>query len=209
MVADYKTRLPNQFEDSSNLRDLIDLCAAQIAEGNTILEYLRDSTTLDLAVGVWLDEIGEIVGVSRGAPQVVDAEIFTYRGESAPELPALGFLDPIGVTGGRYVGIDGLPDGALLDDTDYRLLIRAKIASTYSGDSIPEMWAWIDLVFGVDADVYTSGPAEVGIDLPVYMTHTQRRLLEKYIPRAAGIGVGILSWPPPYAPVPGPFEEDD
>lgn len=208
-LIDYKTRLPNQFEDAENLRAVIDVVSDKLDEGNDVLDYLLNDTTLDDAEGVWLDEIGDIVGAPRGGTQVSDALIFTYKDVSAVDDPTQCFgnatTSPPG--GGYYAGVDGLPDGALFGDTDYRALIRAKIASTYSGDSIGEIWTWINTVFGIDAYVYTAGPASIGIDLPEYMTHTNRRLLETYAPRGAGIWLSVVSWPS--GSVPGDTLEDD
>lgn len=211
MAFDYTTRLPNQFEDATNLQILIGIMSALFEESNEILAYIRDDTTIDDGEGVWLDEIGDIVGVARGAGQRPDASIFAYcDNEDFPGDPLKGFsdlLDDPDFTGGHYMGVDGLPDGTEFSDADYRLLIRAKIASTYSEDTIPDMWQWIYDVFGVDAFVYTSGPAEIGVDLPIYMSHTWRRVLEKYLPRAAGVGFNVVDFPP-YVP-PGPCDEDD
>ena len=196
MTTDYKTRLPNQFENATNLRALIDVCSDMFAESNVILAYLRDNNTVDAAVGVWLDEIGEIVGAPRGANQREDATIFAYRDVGAADDTAKAFSLVSYPAGGHYVGIDGIPDGTAFNDTDYRALIRAKVVSTFSGDSIPEIWSWINLVFDVDPFVYDGAPGEVSIELAEYMPHTQRRILEKYVPRAAGVSVTIVSWPP-------------
>jgi hypothetical protein len=193
---DYTTRLPNQFGDSTNLQALVNVCAAMFEESNEILRTLRDEMTIDLAEGVWLDEIGDIVGVARGAGQVDDSLIFAYRDKDESDDPLKAFSDKDDPHGGYYVGIDGLPDGTSFIDADYRLLIRAKVASTYSGDTIPDMWTWIDAVFDTDALVYNSGAGEVAIELSDYLTHTQRRILERYIPRAAGVIVTITVWPP-------------
>lgn len=208
MTTDYKTRLPSQFDDATNLRAVVDVVSDIVGEGNTILEYLRDDTALDNAEGVWLDEIGDIVGVTRFAGQMDDATIFAY-GSIDDCDPAKAFSDctvsPL--VGGYYVGVDGLPDGSAFADADYRTLIRAKVLSTYSDDSLRAIYDWILAVFGVSAYVYIAGPGEVGVDLPVYMDHTSRRIIEHYAPRAAGIGVGVISWPGGSAP--GPEYEDD
>lgn len=207
-VRDYTARLPNQFEDSSNLIGLIEDIADVFEDTNEILRTLRDDQTIDLAAGVWLDEIGEIVGVTRFAGQMADATIFTY-GEIDGVDPAKAFSDCTAspLTGGYYMGVDGLPDGSAFSDTDFRTLIRAKVASTYSDDSLRAIFEWIQTVFEIDAYVYNAGPAEVGIDLPVYLDHTSRRIIEQYAPRAAGVGVGVISWPS--GSVPGPEYEDD
>lgn len=208
MTFDYTTRLPSQFEDSTRLKALISAISAEFNLTNLILAYLKNSTTLDNALGIWLDEIGDIIGVARGAGQVDDSEIFTYcdRAES-PGESTLGYSDKDAPAGGYYVGIAGLPDGTVFIDTDYRELIRAKVLSTYSGDTIAEMYAWILSVFEITSYVYTSGPAEVSIELDEYLTHTQRRIIEALIPRAAGVGVSVVSWPIP--PIPITLFEDD
>jgi len=200
MTFYYTDRLPNQFEDSQNLRLLISIFAAMFEESNAILRTLRDDMTVDDADGVWLDEIGDIVGVARGASQREDATIFTYRDILAADDTAKSFSDISAPAGGHYVGIGGIPDGTLFSDDDYRLLIRAKVLSTYSGDTIPNMYTWIVELFAAidlvcDPLIYSTGTCDVAIESDIYLTHTQRRLIERYIPRAAGVNVVVLSWP--------------
>jgi hypothetical protein len=196
MVTDYTSRLPNQLEDSSNLKALISIMAGLFEESNGILRTLRDDLTIDGAEGAWLDEIGDIVGVARGAVQVSDQYLFTFATvASFPGDRNKGYYNSAIPSGGHFVGFEGLSAGVSFSDSDYRDLIRAKVASTYSGDSIPEMYTWIVDVFGIDCKVYTIAPAEIGIDIYGYLTHTQRRILLEYIPRGAGIDVSIVNTP--------------
>ena len=206
MLTDYNIRLPNQFLDSTNLKALITIFADKVKEGNDILDYLL-LNTLDDAAGVWLDEIGNIVGVPRASQQLTDNEIFAYCSfADYPGVSTRGFSEIADPQGGHYLGLDenGYPcayTGTPLDDTDYRTLIRAKVLSSYSGDSINDQFNWINDVFGVTSYVYTSNPCEVAIELDEYLTFYQRFVLYNYIPLAAGVRVWIAENPPYVPPV--------
>lgn len=63
----------DQFSDSPNFISLLTSVTDLIDESNDILDLMLTDRTLDDAYGVWLDEIGEIVGCSRPFTQVGEA----------------------------------------------------------------------------------------------------------------------------------------
>lgn len=86
------------------------------------LESFNDSLTtafdLDTAIGVQLDKIGEWVGRSRRIETPITGVYFSF------DIDGLGFDE--GYWLGQFDPTEGV---SLLDDTTYRLLLRAKIAS--------------------------------------------------------------------------------
>jgi hypothetical protein len=204
MLTDYTMRLPNQFQDSTNLKALIKAFADAVGEGNDVLEYLL-LQTVDVAEGVWLDEIGEIIGVPRPSQTLTDNDLFAYSSfADFPGVSTRGFSDISDPHGGYYLGLDDngdpyAPTGVPVSDTDYRVLIHAKVNATHSEDSIPSIYSWIYNTFGATSYVYDVAPCEVAIELDNYLTFYERWVLLKMAPIAAGIRIWI-AYNPPYVP---------
>lgn len=206
MLTDYTIRLPNQFQDSTNLKALITIIYNKIKEIDDIYAYLL-LNTISVAEGVWLDEIGDIVGVPRSSQMLTDAEIFAYCSLSDfPGDSALGYSDLANPQGGYFIGLDEnghpwAPTGISISDTDYRALINAKVLSTYSDDTINDIYNWILSTFSVESYVYNSNPCEIAVELEEYLTFYQRWVLLTYAPISAGVRIWI-AYNPPYTPPP-------
>ena len=145
-----RERLFNQFKKSPDILDLIDVVLEYIEETDGIIEDIALRRFKDTGEGVWLDIVGEIVGMPRPHDEVPDDEIFTYRSVTWPNNPSKGYSShPPPFTGGKYQSIFGLPTDVLVDDTTYLRYIDAKCLVTYAGPSIPEIWDFIFDLFDV------------------------------------------------------------
>lgn len=190
-----KSRLLNQFQVSTRLKQLLDVINARFDDGDALLEYLLYYRFLDTASGVWLDIIGDIVGIPRPYDEV-DTGIFTYRALADPNDSTLGYTDIAGSTdGGQYQSLDGILLGDKIDDTEYRGLIKAKIFSTKVKPNIQNIYLFIKNTFGIESTVTDDNPGEIEVEIASTLTAFQRRVLTKYAPVASGYSITITNWP--------------
>lgn len=86
------SRLASQFDDRINFIDLLASIIEQFDEVDNMLNDLLLLRTLNDAEGVWLDQVGEIVGIKRPSIEVPDSNRFAYcaHGDS-PGNPFKGF----------------------------------------------------------------------------------------------------------------------
>lgn len=194
-----KSRLLDQQRDGDDWDNFLSIIAAEFEE---IIDLLVDLSTLlwkDTATGVWLDRVGEIVGVTRPAEEEVD-NIFTVCDTGDPDetgdsLHCWG--DDSAPQQGGYVWDDyGVLLGGTVDDDDYLEWIDAKIYATNADASIPGLEAYVLNCFGVVADVSTPTPGDVLIELPSSGYNLrQKRYMEIFCPAMAGINVTFSGWP--------------
>ena len=134
-IVDYleeaKTRVTDQFKNKPTFDKYLDLLLRGSVELQETFKHLQQLRSIDTATGVSLDNIGEIVGISRG---LVSAEIFTYFGNRDvtgtipnPQGGRYGSLTDSSV-GAPWYSLNG-PLGISREpsDEEYRLIIKAKI----------------------------------------------------------------------------------
>ena len=189
-----KSRLLDQFRVSTNLKALLDVINERFDDSDALLEYLQYYRFLDTSSGVWLDTIGDIVGIPRPYDQIDDG-IFTYKSAGGPDDADLAYSSVAGSTGGKYQSISGLETGDLIGDTEYRTLIKAKIFSTFAKPTIPNIFKFVVLTFSVGCTVTVPTPGQIEVELTDALTYFQRRMLVKYAPVASGYTINITNWP--------------
>lgn len=138
-------------QSKTGIQPLLDSLVNQTQDWNNISKTVFEGRFLDVAEGVQLDIIGDIVGIER---PFVDADEILY------------FQFDEGAIGQAFDGFSGwfvenAPINTLVpvDDTIYRQFIYGKIfKNQVTGGSIPEMMQFIKLTFNVNASiVYASG----------------------------------------------------
>ena len=160
---------------------------------------LSTQTWKDTAEGVWLDRVGEIVGVSRPPEEEVD-NLFTVCDVGEPGWEDVDLLHGWGTTanpssGGILYDLDGVMLGTSAIDGDYLDFINAKIAATNADASVPGLARYALNAFGIAA-VITATPGKVVITLPTTgYDMRQRRYLEMFCPAMAGIDVVFEGYP--------------
>ena len=176
----------NQLRDAPNYVEVIRLLAEDFDEASDIYDYIAKNINIMNAGGVWLDLIGDIVGVSR----VFDKEIRpTY----------FGFSDQANVTGFGQARFrepnDKTTASSILNDDDYRVVIIGKISRNY-GD-VSEVGVATSVLNMTQADqvlVYQGGPAEFNIYIIGLVSDNIKSILNgsDIIPRAAGVKVNLF-----------------
>lgn len=190
-------RLLNQFSDTVKLIDLIEALIARLEDTDIVLEGLLLYRTIDTAEGVWLDQIGDIVGYSRPAKQKADNLVFTLKtiggaDTDSQALSSLGDMD-----GGYLSSTIGIPLDEDAVDSDYRKWLKGKVRATYTAATIPNIFEFVDFIFGVGtcSAVTNLNIGSVGIELASTLTRAERLVLEDLAPRSAGVDIFITNWP--------------
>lgn len=144
MVDDYKgvSRLAFQFRNSVNLKALIQAFVEEFNELELSGLQLLNERYIDTAVGVQLDGIGEIVGLPRPKTTIELAGLFGFLEDDT----ALGWgdLDDPDVGGNFW---NGLQSTVYINDSLYRLLIRAKIIQNKTAMTVDDTLRLISFMF--------------------------------------------------------------
>lgn len=178
--------IENQLRDSPNYIEVIRLLAEDFDEASDIYDYIAKNINVLNARGVWLDLIGDIVGVSR----VFDKEI---------QPVFFGFDDQPNTTGFGQARFRELDDkttaSSVLNDDDYRVVIIGKIARNYS--DVSEVGVATSVLNMTQADnvlVYQSGPATFSVYVIGLISDNIKSILNgtDIIPRAAGVKMNLF-----------------
>jgi hypothetical protein len=193
------SRLLNQFSEQPNIRALLTDIFARVEDSNDILDDLLNLRDIDTATGVWLDILGDIVGIERPEKEISADFIFAFKQNPAdPDDPDKAFYNPSGTpTGGYYQSFEGLkdPSGDLMIDSEYRKLVKAKAIGNHVIGNIEDITRFILEGFGVSSHVTDDNPGEIEVELVSGLTQGERRSVEEYAPRAAGVNITIVNWP--------------
>lgn len=182
-----KELILNQLRESPNYGEVIRLLCEDFDEASDLYEYISKNINLKNARGVWLDLIGDIVGVSRAFDKLIQPVYF-------------GFSDQANITGFEQARFrepgDKTTASSILNDDEYRVVIIGQIARNY-GD-VSEIGVVTSALNMTDADqvlVYqASGPAAFNIYIIGLVSDNIRSIISgsDIIPRAAGVKVNIF-----------------
>lgn len=178
--------IENQLRESPNYIEVIRLLAEDFDEASDIYDYIAKNINVLNARGVWLDLIGDIVGVSRVFEKEIQPVFF-------------GFDDQPNTTGFGQARFRELDDkttaSSVLNDDDYRVVIIGKIARNY-GD-VSEVGVATSVLNMTQADnvlVYQSGPVTFSVYVIGLISDNIKSILNgtDIIPRAAGVKMNLF-----------------
>lgn len=176
----------NQLRDSPNYVEVIRLLAEDFDAASDIYDYIAKNINIMNANGVWLDLIGDIVGVSRVFDKQIQPVFF-------------GFSDQPNITGFEHARFrepnDKTTASSILNDDDYRVVIIGQIARNY-GD-VSEAGVATSVLNMTQADqvlIYQGSPAEFNIYIIGLVSDNIKSILNgsDIIPRAAGVKVNLF-----------------
>lgn len=151
---------------------------------------LQSTLDVDAASGDRLDKIGTIVGASRYLPQGITLAYFGFitqpsgRGFGQARLRHDGEQTSASYTAG---------------DSEYRTLIKAKIAQNNAHGTAQEIAEAAKLVFKAPvASARDNGPGKIELWVGRIPSADEGlgRVVPDYLPRAAGISISIVFWSP-------------
>ena len=171
-----RTRVTEQFKNKRIYDKYLQMLLSGKAELQSVIKDTMQLRSIDTAVGVQLDVIGEIVGRPRG---LVTSEIFNYFGfDGAMQGESFSSTtDP--TVGGQWYSLDA-PVGISRapSDDEYRLILKAKIIKNRTLARPEDVIAAYKFLFGASqVTIDEAGPAEVRIGIGKILNNVERGLL--------------------------------
>lgn len=181
--------------DGPNWIGFVEWIAEEFEEVIDAAIYIMVMTWLDTAEGIWLDRIGDLVGIRRpGNEELI--RVFLCRGPSDPSYdPNHGFANPTGTIGGYLGGLWGVPADGLLDDAGYLDILKCKIAANNADASIPGVARYVFDAYGLSCTVTRIAQRQVRVSLGGSFDLRQRRFLRYFSPVLAGVDVVFNTFP--------------
>lgn len=180
-------RLIEQYQDSPNILALFEsLIHDKYTSLNEITDFLYKRLDIDSMFGIHLDEIGKIVGQPR--PKSFEGETggFRFLETTNNELEGFSSISRPDI-GGAWTGLDTNP---LMNDTNYRLLLKATIFRNNSGCTIPELKRYSELVLNSKVNII-NGHTFVDVVFSTPLSISAKMLIEDTFKPAAGIKVRL------------------
>lgn len=215
-LKDLRSKVTFAFEDAPVFDKYLQLLVGPSIELQEVLRELMQERSIDTAVGVQLDIIGNIVGQPR---ELIDTAYIPYFGyEGAPEAQSYGdFNNPS--LGGYYWDMEkSLTGNVLLNDDQYRIFIKAKILKNVTRATPEDVIKFIKFVFGATiVQITWDQDAEQALimvsddltsfELALLKYFVEHRYKSYFVPKSLGIGYEYGSVPAvnpfSYAGVPG------
>lgn len=188
-----RSRVATQYTASEKFLAYIRALLDSSAELEAVLQRVAEQADIDLAEGVNLDVIGEIVGISRIIPSSVQFSFFGFQDTPA----ALGF----GEEGEPGIGARFYDEGepylgtTVLNDPEYRLLIRAKIVKNHARGTNEDIISGLAYLFysGNDVPVVVEDVGGMAIQVAIgrQLTYLEKVLISSLdiLPRPAGVRI--------------------
>lgn len=137
IVEDYTGLIISQHKDKIKYEYTVGIAVYPFCLLQSMGDEAITATSVDNAVGVQLDWIGEWVGISRRVPVPITGVYFTWDDTAADGWDS-------GIWKGEFDPDSGMSE---LPDDDYRILIKSKIVANNSSGTIPEIYAILDAAF--------------------------------------------------------------
>lgn len=187
-------RLTSLYSDKPKVIAFIKALAAANVELELALQTLAEQTDIDIARGVNLDTIGEIVGISRIIPESIAVQFFGFDGQAG--AVTFGEEGQSGI-GARFRE-DNEPETAtsILADPDYRLLIRAKIAKNHGRGTCEDVLAGLNYLFNTQLSVVDDlERMAIAVGIGRQLTFQEKAIVKDLdiLPRPAGVRIEYYS----------------
>lgn len=188
-----RSRVATQYTESQKFLAYIRALLDSSAELEAVLQKVAEQSDIDLAEGVNLDVIGEIVGISRIIPASVQLAFFGFQDNAA----ALNF----GEEGAQGVGGRFYDEGepylatSVLNDPEYRMLIRAKIVKNHAVGTNEDVIAGLAYLFGggmaIQVAVEDIGGMAIQVAVGRTLTYLEKVLISNLdiLPRPSGVRI--------------------
>ncbi|UUM20890.1 DUF2612 domain-containing protein [Mycoavidus sp. SF9855] len=152
------------------------------------LADLPNALNIETASGKNLDLVGQHVGQSRVLTGLAPRRLFGFE-----RAPGTQGLSRFGLGGGKWYRIgDVFTDSVVLDDDDFRFLIKCRIAKNHMVGTVPDITQALDFIFGGQASIYD----QYDMSFTVTIRSNQVTAFKRYaiqtldiLPRPAGVNV--------------------
>lgn len=197
-IEEARERVTEQFKGKETFDKFLQILISGQYEIELAVQQVMQLRSIDTAFGAQLDNIGEIVGQPR---ELLEADLYEYFGfQGAINAQSLGEQGN-NLIGGLFYDF-GTPFGGnvLLDDSTYRLFIKAKIFKNTTTSTPEEFITIINLIFQTPTTVISQeGDASVTLLFGRPLTNFERALLNyvsysqgfpsRLIPKTVGVRI--------------------
>ena len=200
-----RSRITHQFKEADNLDILMRIWLEGYQEVQETLLAIQLINDVDLAEGVQLDVIGDIVGQPREVVDISSTGFFGF--EQDPGAKSFGSLE--NASGGLYYSVEDPDSGnILLADPLYRLFIKAKIINNNTGGHPEDVIAAAGDLFQTDTVELLEGDPD-GVEPAVFTLYIGRpwndseetvypgldetALASRLLPKPAGVRIEFIN----------------
>jgi hypothetical protein len=162
---------------------------------------LADGRYLDTATGVWLDYIGEIVGIERAFKELDKDFAFTFKMSGEANDYKKGFYySSLPTYGGYLQSKEGLTEMSLgisnekESDEQYRKKIKARSVANGASGTVQELYRHILDGFGVQCKITSPTPGLILVTVYNFLSKMDRVYIERQGPVAAGVSIIFTNW---------------
>lgn len=183
-------RVATQYSEAAKFLAYIRALMSQSAEIEALFGNVAEIADIDLAEGVNLDIIGEIVGVGRIIPNAIAVQFFGF--DAQPGATPFGEEGTPGIGARFREDAESESATSVLSDIEYRMLIRAKIVKNHALGTCEDILAALSYLFGgVPSNVDDIGVMHIGVAIGAALTYRQKALINQLdiLPRPAGVNI--------------------
>jgi hypothetical protein len=189
------SRVATEYRASTKFLAFLQALMGQAQEIETVLRQVETIADIDASVGVQLDNIGEIVGISRYVKLSLPVAFFAFFGQ--PSGRGMGDED-LADLGGRFRD-ENEPSfsSSTLSDAQYRLFLRARIARNHTKGTIESVMAALQYIFDTQAVILRdNNDMSFDISIGKRLDFTEQTLLYllEIIPKPAGVRINTRSY---------------
>jgi hypothetical protein len=185
------TNVQKLFEDIYNGLDFVYDFVLELSNGRYI----------DTAEGVWLDYIGDIVGVKRSHVELDKNLAFTFKLSGEVDSPNKAFYDSAApIYGGYLQSNEGLTEMSVgisnekESDESYRRKIKARAIANGASGTVQELFRHILNGFGIQCKIESPTPGLILVTVYDFMSKMDRAYIMRQGPLAAGVSAEIINW---------------
>jgi hypothetical protein len=186
-VATGLKRIGHQYGHSEKFRQWIAATLEPLNQLEAVFLSLLD-LDLDTAQGVVLDLLGRIVGAPAIIPDALPLPLFGFDGQDNAQ--PFGDTTDTAIGGYWRESGDSGAGAVVLDEAQYRIAIQAQILKNGSDCTPDQIIEVINLLTSTHY-VYVDGDMWIGVGLTgaESLALFERRLIEVFLPRPAGVGL--------------------
>lgn len=185
-----RSRVATQYTESQRFLAYVRALLESSAELEAVLQKVAEQTDIDIAEGVNLDVIGEIVGVSRIIPNSIAVRFFGFEGQPGGDV--FGEEGALGI-GSRFRDeLEPETATSVLADPEYRMLIRAKIVKNHANGTNEDILQGLAYLFNAPLTVIDdNGGMAIGVAIGRQLTFQEKALVVNLdiLPRPAGVRI--------------------
>lgn len=195
-TVEARSRVAMQYKESARFLASISALADKCQELESALLSLKEISDIDLSQGVQLDVIGDIVGVSRYIPKSVTIPFFGFY-DNGLGSTVFGEDGNIAIGSRFREELESNTATTVLQDPEFRTLIRAKIYKNHSIGTPEDIIAGLNYIFN-SREVYIddSGGMKISVLLTRPVSLAEKVLIEELdiLPRPNGVSMKVKGW---------------